>query len=48
LRNRKDFRQFDFDILMANPPFAGDIKHSVIFQAWDQGGEHHPQGRQHG
>jgi type I restriction enzyme M protein len=25
-RNQKDYRRFGFDILMANPPFAGDIK----------------------
>jgi type I restriction enzyme M protein len=25
-RNQKDYRRFGFDLLMANPPFAGDIK----------------------
>ncbi|HKR01902.1 MAG TPA: N-6 DNA methylase [Pyrinomonadaceae bacterium] len=35
LRNRKDFRQFDFDILMANPPFAGDIKQSDMLAPYD-------------
>ena len=24
--NKKVFRYFDFDVLLANPPFAGDIK----------------------
>lgn len=35
LRNRKDFRQFDFDILMANPPFAGDIKQSDMLAPYE-------------
>ena len=30
-------RQFDFDILMANPPFAGDIKESRILHQYELG-----------
>lgn len=33
----KDNKQFDFDILMANPPFAGDIKQSQILHQYDLG-----------
>ena len=36
LRKRTgDNRQFNFDILMANPPFAGDIKESRILHQYD-------------
>lgn len=38
LRARKDEnRQFNFDILMANPPFAGDIKESRILHKYELG-----------
>ena len=30
-----DYRQFTFDILMANPPFAGDIKQSDMLSRYD-------------
>lgn len=33
--NRKNFRYFNFDILMTNPPFAGDIKDSRILHQYD-------------
>ena len=32
-----DNEQFDFDIVMANPPFAGDIKESRILHRYDLG-----------
>lgn len=36
LRTRKDnYRDFDFDIVMANPPFAGDVKESRILAKYD-------------
>ena len=31
----KDFRSFNFDVLMANPPFAGDIKEGQILNRYD-------------
>lgn len=34
---RKDFRNFQFDVLMANPPFAGDIKDSKIITKYELG-----------
>jgi len=38
LRTEKDQdKQFDFDILMANPPFAGDIKESRILHQYELG-----------
>ncbi|MCL2290193.1 MAG: N-6 DNA methylase [Bacteroidetes bacterium] len=38
LRARKDEdREFEFDILMANPPFAGDIKESRILAKYELG-----------
>ncbi len=38
LRAEKDQdKQFDFDILMANPPFAGDIKESRILHQYELG-----------
>ena len=38
LRQTKDQnKSFNFDILMANPPFAGDIKESRIFARYDLG-----------
>ena len=30
-----DYRQFNFDILMANPPFAGDIKQSDMLSPYE-------------
>lgn len=30
-----DYRQFAFDVLMANPPFAGDIKQSDMLSPYD-------------
>lgn len=36
LRTRRDsYRDFDFDIVMANPPFAGDVKESRILAKYD-------------
>ena len=38
LRADKDgFRDFKFDIVMANPPFAGDIRESAIIHLYDLG-----------
>lgn len=34
---RNDNRDFEFDILMANPPFAGDIKESRIITKYELG-----------
>jgi type I restriction enzyme M protein len=36
-QNKDDNQKFDFDILMANPPFAGDIKESSIIHNYDLG-----------
>lgn len=33
--NRNSNRDFQFDILMANPPFAGDIKESRILHKYE-------------
>ncbi len=33
--NQKNFRYFNFDVLMTNPPFAGDIKDSRILHQYD-------------
>ncbi len=33
--NKKNFRYFDFDVLMTNPPFAGDIKDMRILHQFD-------------
>ena len=33
--NQKNFRYFDFDVLMTNPPFAGDIKDTRILHQFD-------------
>ncbi len=33
--NREHYRYFDFDVLMTNPPFAGDIKDSRILHQFD-------------
>ena len=32
-----DFSQFEFDLLMANPPFAGDIKEGAILSRYELG-----------
>lgn len=40
----KDYRDFKFDILMANPPFAGDIKQTDILSLYDLG--HKENGKQ--
>ena len=34
-KSNKSFRDFNFDILMANPPFAGDIKESRILSLYE-------------
>lgn len=33
----KDFKEFEFDLLMANPPFAGDIKENQIISHYELG-----------
>jgi len=33
--NQKSFRHFNFDVLMTNPPFAGDIKDSRILHQYE-------------
>jgi type I restriction enzyme M protein len=33
--NKGDYRNFQFDVLMANPPFAGDIKQSDMLAPYD-------------
>ena len=33
--NRENYRYFDFDVLLTNPPFAGDIKDSRILHQFD-------------
>ncbi|MEP2539154.1 MAG: N-6 DNA methylase, partial [Kangiellaceae bacterium] len=35
--NKGEDKQFNFDLLMANPPFAGDIKESRILHQYDLG-----------
>jgi type I restriction enzyme M protein len=35
LRDGKDNRAYRFDVVMANPPFAGDIKQSAILAPYD-------------
>lgn len=37
LRSGSDFGRFNFDILMANPPFAGEIKEGQILSRYDLG-----------
>ena len=34
-RKKGDFREFNFDVLLANPPFAGDIKDSRVIHLYD-------------
>lgn len=36
-KNKESYKEFNFDILMANPPFAGDIKESRIIHKYDLG-----------
>lgn len=36
-KKNKDYRSFGFDVLMANPPFAGDRKESDILSLYDLG-----------
>jgi len=33
--NQRNFRYFDFDVLMTNPPFAGDIKDTRMLHQYD-------------
>ena len=35
LRNGNDYHSFNFDVLMANPPFAGDIKESQMLSRYE-------------
>lgn len=37
LQRGKGYREFDFDIVMANPPFAGDIKETRILGRYELG-----------
>lgn len=39
----KDYRNFQFDVLMANPPFAGDIKQSDMLSPYELA--HKPNGK---
>jgi type I restriction enzyme M protein len=34
-KGQKDYREFQFDVLMANPPFAGDIKESRMIARYE-------------
>lgn len=36
-KEQNSYKEFNFDILMANPPFAGDIKESRIIHKYDLG-----------
>lgn len=36
-KDKGSYKEFNFDILMANPPFAGDIKESRIVHKYDLG-----------
>ncbi|MCH5158894.1 MAG: N-6 DNA methylase [Clostridiales bacterium] len=36
-RDKKSYREFNFDIVMANPPFAGDIKETRILGRYELG-----------
>lgn len=35
IENQKSYRYFNFDVLMTNPPFAGDIKDTRILHQYD-------------
>ena len=37
LKRDEDFKDFNFDIVMANPPFAGDIKETRIIHKYELG-----------
>lgn len=37
LARNKEYKHFNFDILMANPPFAGDIKEGRILHQYEMG-----------
>ena len=37
LRRGKSYQEFDFDIVMANPPFAGDVKETRILNRYELG-----------
>lgn len=36
-KKQKDFKEFNFDIIMANPPFAGDVKETRILGKYELG-----------
>ncbi len=36
-KDKSSYKEFNFDIVMANPPFAGDIKESRIIHKYDLG-----------
>jgi len=36
-KGAKDYKEFTFDVLMANPPFAGDIKENQIISRYEFG-----------
>ncbi len=36
-KGSKDYKDFSFDVLMANPPFAGDIKENQIISRYELG-----------
>ncbi|MDA1096885.1 MAG: N-6 DNA methylase, partial [Chloroflexi bacterium] len=42
-KKQKDYRRFAFDVLMANPPFAGDIKQSDLLTNYELA--HKPNGK---
>lgn len=44
-KNEKGYRDFDFDIVMANPPFAGDIKESRIIAQYELGSKVNKSGK---
>jgi type I restriction enzyme M protein len=48
VNGRKDYRNFQFDVLMANPPFAGDIKDSKIITKYELGKKKDKNGVQKG
>jgi type I restriction enzyme M protein len=37
LKTKGDYREFNFDVLMANPPFAGDIKQGDMLALYELG-----------
>lgn len=36
-KGSSDYSQFQFDLVMANPPFAGDIKENTIISRYELG-----------